>query len=73
LFGLLGPKGLPPEIAKKLETSVLAAAASPDMKEKFGVQGIEVIPRGQIDFGKYIKTEDEKWGKVIKDRNLKLN
>ena len=72
-FGLLGPKGLPPEIAKKLETSILAAAGSPDMKEKFNVQGIEVIPRGQIDFSKYIKTENEKWGKVIKDRNLKLN
>jgi hypothetical protein len=37
------------------------------------VQGIEVIPRGQIDFSKYIKTENEKWGKVIKDGNLKLN
>jgi tripartite-type tricarboxylate transporter receptor subunit TctC len=72
-FGLLGPKGLPPEIAKKLETSVLAAAASPDVKEKFAVQGIDVIPRGQSDFNKYIKAEDEKWGKVIKDRNLHLN
>jgi tripartite-type tricarboxylate transporter receptor subunit TctC len=72
-FGLLGPKGLPPEIAKKLETSVLAAAASTDVKEKFAVQGIDVIPRGQSDFNKYIKAEDEKWGKVIKDRNLHLN
>jgi tripartite-type tricarboxylate transporter receptor subunit TctC len=72
-FGLLGPKGLPPEIAKKLETSILAAAAAPDMKEKFGAQGIEVIPRGQSDFTKYIKAENEKWGKVIKDRNLKLD
>lgn len=72
-FGVLGPKGLPPEIAKKLETSILAAAASPDMKDKFSVQGIEVIPRGQGDFINYIKAENEKWGNVIKDRNLKLN
>jgi hypothetical protein len=31
------------------------------------------IPRGQSDFNEYIKAEEEKWGKVIKDRNLQLN
>jgi hypothetical protein len=32
-----------------------------------------VIPRGQVDFTKYIRADNEKWGKVIKDRNLKLD
>jgi hypothetical protein len=31
------------------------------------------IPRGQSDFNEYIKAEEEKRGKVIKDRNLQLN
>jgi tripartite-type tricarboxylate transporter receptor subunit TctC len=71
--GLLAPNGLPPEVAKTLETAILAAAAAPDMKDKFAVQGIEVIPRGQKDFSAYIKAENEKWAKVIKDRGLKLD
>jgi tripartite-type tricarboxylate transporter receptor subunit TctC len=71
--GLLAPNGLPADVAKKLETSILAAAASPDMKDKFAVQGIEVIARGQKEFGVYIKAENEKWAKVIKDRGLKLD
>ena len=71
--GLLAPNGLPAEVARKLETSILAATASPDMKDKFAVQGIEVIARGQKDFGVYIKAENEKWAKVIKDRGLKLD
>lgn len=70
--GLLAPKGLPADVAKKLETSILAAAAAPDMKDKFAVQGIEVIARGQSDFSAYIKAENEKWAKVIKERGLKL-
>jgi tripartite-type tricarboxylate transporter receptor subunit TctC len=71
--GLLAPNGLPAEVARKLETSILAATASPDMKDKFAVQGIEVIARGQKDFGVYIKAENEKWARVIKDRGLKLD
>lgn len=71
--GLFAPKGLPADIAQKLETSILAAAASPDMKPKFAVQGIEVIARGRKDFTAYIKAENEKWAKVIKDRGLKLD
>ena len=43
------------------------------MKDKFAVQGIEVIARGQKDFTAYIKAENEKWAKVIKDRGLKLD
>jgi tripartite-type tricarboxylate transporter receptor subunit TctC len=71
--GLLAPNGLPPEVAKKLETAILAAAASPDMKDKFAIQGIDVIARGQTEFTAYIKAENEKWAKVIKDRGLKLD
>ena len=71
--GLLAPNGLPADVAKKLEISILAAAASPDMKDKFAVQGIEVIARGQKDFTAYIKVENDKWAKVIKDRGLKLD
>jgi tripartite-type tricarboxylate transporter receptor subunit TctC len=71
--GLLAPNGLPPDVAKKLETGILAAAASPDMKDKFAVQGIDVIGRGQNDFAAYIRAENEKWAKVIKDRGLKLD
>lgn len=71
--GLLAPNGLPAEVARKLETSILVATASPDMKDKFAVQGIEVIARGQKDFGVYIKAENEKWARVIKDRGLKLD
>ena len=70
--GLLAPNGLPADVSKKLETAILAAAASPDMKDKFAIQGIDVIGRGQKDFTAYIKAENEKWAKVIKDRGLKL-
>jgi tripartite-type tricarboxylate transporter receptor subunit TctC len=72
-FGLLGPKGLPPAIAKTLEESILAAASSPEVKAQFAKQGIDVIPRNHADFSAYIKSEDAKWAKVIKDRGLKLD
>jgi tripartite-type tricarboxylate transporter receptor subunit TctC len=71
--GLLAPKGIPTSIEKKLEEAVLAAALMPDVKQKFAMEGFDVIPRGQVDFTAYIKAENTKWAKVIKGRDLKLH
>ena len=71
--GLLGPKGLPPAVAKKLEKAILSAASDPAVKAQFTKIGFDVTARNQADFTAYIKAENKKWGKVIADRQLKLH
>jgi tripartite-type tricarboxylate transporter receptor subunit TctC len=71
-FGLFAPKGLPPDIAKNLESAVLAAADAPEVKSSLEAQGIASLTKNSNDFTKFIKAEDEKWSKVIKERELKL-
>ena len=72
-FGILAPAGLPDPIARKLEESILQAAASPDLIEQFKPQGIDVIRRDRAEFTAYVKAENAKWSKVIAERGLKLN
>ena len=71
-FGLFAPKGLAPDIAKSLESAILAAADAPDVKSSLAAQGIAGLTKNSSDFTRFIKTEDEKWAKVIKERGLKL-
>ena len=71
-FGIFAPKGLPPEIKHKLESAIVAAASAPAVKSNLAAQGIASVTKGSDEFTKYIKAEQEKWAKVIKERGLKL-
>ena len=71
-FGIFAPKGLPPEIKQKLESAIVAAASAPEVKSNLATQGIASVTKGSDEFTKYIKAEQEKWAKVIKERGLKL-
>jgi tripartite-type tricarboxylate transporter receptor subunit TctC len=65
-YGLGAPRGTPPEIIEKLNTTVNAILADPAVKKKFADMGATLIVSSPADFGKYVADETEKWGKVIK-------
>lgn len=65
-YGLGAPRGTPPEIIEKLNTTVNAILADPAVKTKFADMGATLIMSSPADFGKYVADETEKWGKVIK-------
>jgi tripartite-type tricarboxylate transporter receptor subunit TctC len=71
-FGIFAPKGLPPDIGKKLESAILASAGSSEVSAKLAAQGIVSVTKGSSEFTKYIKAENGKWAEVIKERGLKL-
>ena len=43
------------------------------MKERFQTLGLEAIPSNPQEMNAYAKAEREKWGKVIKAKNIKLD
>ena len=49
-----------------------AALADPKMKARFAELGGTALPGTPADFAKLIADETEKWGKVIKAVNIKL-
>jgi tripartite-type tricarboxylate transporter receptor subunit TctC len=70
--GLAAPKSTPAEIIGALNKQVGAALADPKVKTRFADIGGMVIPGTPDDFGKLIRDDTEKWGKVIKAANIKL-
>jgi tripartite-type tricarboxylate transporter receptor subunit TctC len=71
-YGLGAPAKTPPEIIKKLSDAMNAAIAVPAVRDKFVQLGVEPMPLTPDGFKKHIAVEAEKWGKVIKARNIKI-
>ena len=69
-FGLYGPKGMPPELAGKVNQAVNAALADADVKERFARLGAEPAGGSSQAFAAMVKTDNAKWKKIIAERKL---
>jgi tripartite-type tricarboxylate transporter receptor subunit TctC len=72
-FGIGAPKNTPSEIIEKLNSEVSAGLADPKIKERLADLGGAPMPMTPAEFGKLIAEETEKWGKVIRAANIKLD
>ena len=70
-FGLVGPAGLPREIVTRLSSEIAKAVRRPEIRDKMIAQGADPAGGTPEEFGAYIRSETEKWGKVIKTAGLK--
>ena len=65
-FGLVGPAGLPREIAQRIQTEVARILKDPALREKFIQQGADPSGNTPEEFGQYMKEETAKWAKIVK-------
>jgi tripartite-type tricarboxylate transporter receptor subunit TctC len=72
-FGLFGPSALPHDIVMKLNTEVQRIFADPAFRARFlDPQLYESMAGPPEAFAAYIKAEEQKWSKVIREANIKL-
>jgi tripartite-type tricarboxylate transporter receptor subunit TctC len=70
-YGLWGPKNLPPDVVAKLQTNVAGVLAQPDVKARLNALGFEAIGSTPASFATFIDSEMAKYGKIIRDANIK--
>ena len=70
-WGLFAPAGTPKAIVDRLHKELTATLKSEDTKKVFEVQGAEADLMGPDVFPKFIQAEGAKWGRVIKEGNIK--
>ena len=56
----------------KLNREINEAVADPKIKARLANLGGTVLPGSPAEFGKLIADETEKWGKVIRAANIKV-
>ena len=67
----LAPVGTPAEIVARIASETAKIVGSADIKKRFEDQGIEPTAGTPAEAAKFLDTEIEKWGKVIKTANVK--
>jgi tripartite-type tricarboxylate transporter receptor subunit TctC len=71
-WGIGAPRNTPGEIVDRLNREINAALADPKLKMRLADEGATVLAGSPADFGKLIADETEKWGKVIRAANIKV-
>ena len=72
LTGIVAPAGTPKEIVELLAREIAKSVARPDVKEKLATLGFKPVANTPDEWAARIKLEIDKWGKVVKDANLRI-
>jgi tripartite-type tricarboxylate transporter receptor subunit TctC len=70
--GIGAPRNTPTEIVDRLNMTINAALADPVVKARIADLGVVPFASSPAEFGKFIAKETEKWAKVIRAANIKL-
>ena len=70
--GIVAPAGTPPEIVNKMHAQVMTILATPEMKDRLDKAGAEVRAMTPAQFGGFIRSEKDRWAKVVKDSGQKF-
>jgi len=72
LTGIVAPAGTPKEIVELLAREIAKSVARPDVKERLAALGFKPVANTPAEFTARIKLDMEKWGKVVRDANLRI-
>ena len=68
---LIGPKGMPADVVKKINEAVAAVVNDPAIQKKLIEEGSEIRLMSPADLGKFIRDEHARWVKVVRDAGIK--
>jgi len=72
-FGVVGPAALPKDVIAKLNAAFNKAIETPDVKKKLDDQGADVMGGTPEQFGKLIREDIVRWGRVVKESGAKVD
>lgn len=69
----IAPKGTPPAVVERLRAEVHKALADPEVRERLAALGAVVAPTSAQELGAMVRSEHERYGKLIREANIKAN
>lgn len=72
-YGFFVPAGTPGPVIAKLNAAVKKAAQNPDFVKKVEQEGLVVTASEPAEFERYVKSEEARWKKIVKENNIKAN
>ncbi len=72
-FGVLAPAGVPKPILNKVSQDIARVLRLPDVAEKMKSQGLVVATQSPDQFDAMIKSEADRYGKILRDAGVGAN
>jgi tripartite-type tricarboxylate transporter receptor subunit TctC len=73
LTGIVAPAGTPKEVIERWRGDIVKMVAAPEVRQRLQALGFVPVANTPDEFGARIKSEIAKWGKVVRDANIKAN
>ncbi|HUQ73980.1 MAG TPA: tripartite tricarboxylate transporter substrate binding protein [Burkholderiales bacterium] len=70
--GVVGPAGMPRDTIAKLNSELTRILNLPEMKERFAKQGTEVRTGTPESFAQWLREEQARWARVVKESGAKF-
>ena len=70
--GLFAPRGAASGILQQMEKEIITVLQRPDVANQYRTLSFEVLAKGQAALDAHVQSESAKWGKVIRERGIKL-
>jgi tripartite-type tricarboxylate transporter receptor subunit TctC len=72
-WGVMLPAGTPKAIVDKFHADMVKVQQDPVVKSKFADLGVEAVSSTPAQFASFIKQENEKYARLIREANIKVN
>lgn len=69
--GVLAPAKTPPEVIARLNAAIVAVMNEPEMRASLVQSGVTSSPSSPTEFSQYLKDEFIRWGRIIREKNIK--
>jgi tripartite-type tricarboxylate transporter receptor subunit TctC len=69
-FGILGPAGLPQQVSTKVHREMTRTLRAPDVAQRLTEQGFDIVASSPEEFFKYVQTESDKLGRLIRGNKI---
>jgi tripartite-type tricarboxylate transporter receptor subunit TctC len=70
-LGLFMPAKVPQEVVAKVHGEVLRILTGAELKARLGAQGLELVTSSPAEFARFIRDDNAKWGRIIKEAGIK--
>ena len=70
-FGVFGPVNTPRAVVDRVNAEMNRIVADPAVRERFAQLGFEATGGTPAEFAAVVKSEAQRWSKVIRDANVK--
>lgn len=72
-FGAVVKAGTPPAVVQQVSTELIAALKHTSVSKRFTDLGLEISSLGPDEFRKFLSIEHDKWGRIIRDAQIRLD